>query len=639
LLIARQMVIDEVIEFLHEVSPFQELDKATLREIAAGISVELYPAGSTILYQDGPASEYLRIIKKGSVKVFIKPGMDDKVAIDTRGEGESFGFLSLLGGDKSRANVVATEDTICYLISKDSILRLLEAYPAFLEYFLAAFLNKYLDKTYGEISKRSLLYDGGDRLLFTTPVGELVTKKVITAPEEISVKEAAEIMSRNNISSIVLVDPDDIPAGIVTDRDLRDKVISKDRSVRDPIHTIMSRSLIKADAGDYCFEALLKMIRYNIHHVLIIENGRLKGVATNHDLMMLQGTSPISIAREIESQQSIEGLAPVSVKINKIIGLLLKEGAKAGNISRIISEINDRLLRKVIEITEKQFGAPPVSYCWIVLGSEGRKEQTFKTDQDNAIIYADPEKSDDAEKIRKYFSAFSLSVRDGLVKCGFPLCPADYMASNPLWCQPLRQWKKYFSTWIYTPTPEAVLNSLIFLDFRPVHGDFGLSDSLRSSIAAMLEGQMIFLGYMANTIIKNTPPVGFFGSLIVEKSGEHKDKLNLKIKGIAPFVDMGRLFSLEKGIQETSTVERINALRDRHTIVKAYADEFEEAFEFLMLLRIRHQYEQLENGKEPDNFLDPGRLSNLEKRKIKEAFRFISKMQDIIIERYKPLIW
>ena len=493
------MVIDEVIEFLKEVSPFQELDEPTLREIAEGISVEVYPAGYTVLYQDGPASEYLRIIKKGSVKVFIKPGKDDNVAIDSRGEGESFGFLSLLGGDKSRANVVATEDTTCYLISRKAIIRLLEAYPVFSEYFLAAFLNKYLDKTYGEISKRSLLYGGGDRLLFTTPVGELITRKVITASQDLSVKEAAEVMSRNGISSIVLVDSDDIPAGIVTDRDLRDKVISKDRSVREPIHTIMSRSLIKTDAGDYCFEALLKMIRYNIHHLLVLENGRLRGVVTNHDLMMLQGTSPISIAREIESQQSIEGLGPVSVKINKVIGILLREGAKASNISRIISEINDRLLRKVLDITEKQFGTPPVSYCWIVLGSEGRKEQTFKTDQDNAIIYADPERAGDAEVISKYFSAFALAVREGLVKCGFPLCPADYMASNPLWCQPLSQWKKYFSTWIYTPTPEAVLKSLIFLDFRAVHGDFALSESLRSSVTTMLEGQMIFLGYMANT--------------------------------------------------------------------------------------------------------------------------------------------
>ena len=229
-------------------------------------------------------------------------------------EGESFGFLSLVGGDKSRANVVAVEDTVCYLISRDGLQAFGGPSCVFRIFFLLPFLNKYIDKTYGEISKRSLLYDGGDRTSLYDPGGGAHHQKSHNSSQDMSVKEAAEVMSRNSISSIVLVDSDDIPAGIVTDRDLRDKVISKDRSVRDPIHTIMSRSLIKADAGDYCFEALLKMIRYNIHHLLVIENGRLKGVVTNHDLMMLQGTSPISIAREIESQQSIEGLAPVSAR-------------------------------------------------------------------------------------------------------------------------------------------------------------------------------------------------------------------------------------------------------------------------------------------------------------------------------------
>ncbi len=255
------VVAEDLIDFFKGCATVSASRRESFEDIAANVSMEFTPTGTTILHQDGPASEYLRIIKKGSVKVFIKPGKDDKVTIDSRGEGESFGFLSLVGGDKSRANVVAMEDTTCYLISRDAILRLLEAYPAFLEYFLAAFLNKYLDKTYGEISKRSLLYSGGDRLLFTTPVGELITKKVITAPQDISVKEAAEVMSRNSMSSIVLVDSDHIPTGIVTDKDLRDKVISKDRSVRDPIHTIMSVSLIKSEASDYCFEALLKMIQ------------------------------------------------------------------------------------------------------------------------------------------------------------------------------------------------------------------------------------------------------------------------------------------------------------------------------------------------------------------------------------------
>jgi len=601
--------------------------------------MEFYPKGSTILHQDGPPSEYLRIIKKGGVKVFIKPDKGEEVLIDYRSEGDCFGLLSLVGGDKSRANVVAVDDTICYLLNKAAILKLVDSVPAFTEFFLKSFLNKFIDKTYEEMHNKSLLFAGGDKVLFTTPVGEIAARNVMTAPQTISIRKAAEIMSERRYSSLVIVDEEGVPAGIVTDRDLRDKVVSKGRTGNEKVSDIMSVSLIKSEARDYCFEALLKMIRYNIHHLLVVDQGKLKGIVTNHDLMMLQGTSPISLVREIESQHTIEGLVPAARKTNEIVGLLLKEGAKASNITRIITEINDRLVKKIIEIAEKEFGEPPLPYCWMVFGSEGRKEQTFRTDQDNAIIYEDPltEKAD--ADARTYFSVFSAFIRDSLIKCGFPRCPANYMASNPEWCQPVKIWKKYFSSWVYTPTPDAVMKSLIFFDFRPLYGDFRLADSLRDFLSSFLDGQMIFLGYMANMVIKNTPPVGFFKSLIVEKSGEHKDELNLKVKGIAPIVDIVRLFSLEKGIKETSTLERLSELRERHTIVREYADELEHAFEFIMLLRIQNQFEQIEAERMPDNFINPKKLSNLEKRTMKESFTLISKLQDILIERYKPLIW
>ncbi|MBA4372130.1 MAG: histidine kinase [Thermodesulfovibrio sp.] len=629
----------EVVEFLRGVSPFQDLDETALNELAGYVSIEIYPKGSIVLHQDGPASEYLRVIVTGSVRVFRRSADNEEVSLGTRSEYDTFGFLSLVSGDKSRANVVATEETTCYLIAKAAVVKLLELHPPFAEYFLSSYLNLYIDKTYNEIHKASLLYGGGDRRLAATVVGDIVAREAITASPDISIKDAAEIMSRNAVSSLVLLDAGDIPVGIVTDRDLRDKVLATGRNPADSIQTVMSADLITVDAREYCFEALLRMIRYDLHHLLVLGDGKLRGVVTNHDLMILQGTSPISLAREIESQQTIDGLVLTAKKINSVIGLLMKEGARAGNITRIISELNDRLQRKILEITERSLGDPPVAYCWIIFGSEGRKEQTFKTDQDNAIIYANPSVEEDEPGIAEYFKEFASAVRDGLVRCGFPVCPADYMASNPQWCQPVRAWKKYFSTWIYTPTPDAVLKSLIFFDFRPLHGDFSLAGEVRESLNGILEGQMIFLGYMANTIIKNTPPVGFFRSFIVEKNGEHKDQLNLKIKGLALFVDMVRLFALEKGIPETSTLERIAALRSRHTILNDYADELEQAFEFIMLLRIRHQFEQIEAGLEPDNFINPNTLSNLEKKTMRNAFSLISKLQDILIERYKPLIW
>ncbi len=637
--VGNSMILEDVVAFLKRVPPFQFLDDADVQAVARNLSLEFYPKDRVVLRQDGPPSDALRIIKKGGVKVSMVSEDGAEVVIDYRGEGDTFGFLSLVGKDRVRSNITAVEDTICYLLGQEMLLKLLDSHLSFTEYFLKSRITKYIDRTYREMQDKCIFYGGSDRLLFTTRVGDMAIKDVVSAPEDTPIREAAAIMSENRISSLVIMNGNNVPSGIVTDRDLREKVVARSRNVLEPIKNIMSTTLIRVDARDHCFEAVLKMLKYNIHHILVIKDGKLSGVITNHDLMMLQGTSPLSLTKDIESQQTIEGIVPVSRKINNIVGLLMKEGAKASNITKVITEINDRLVRKVVEFAERKIGKPPVAYCWIALGSEGRKEQTFKTDQDNALIYADPETEAAAEAARKYFEAFAEFVRDGLTQCGFPLCPADYMASNPQWRQPLKAWKKYFSTWISTPTPDAVMNSVAFFDFRFMAGEPALAEQLRDYLNAQLKDQKVFLGYLANLAIKNTPPIGFFKSFVVEKSGEHKDELNLKVKGFAPLVDIARLFALEKGIRETSTLERIETLRGVHTIVEEYADDLEQAFEFIMLLRIHHQYSQISSGHAPDNFINPNKLSNLEKRSIKEAFQLISKIQDMIIERYKSLIW
>ncbi|MGE5893195.1 MAG: DUF294 nucleotidyltransferase-like domain-containing protein [bacterium] len=632
------MITEDLINFLKEVPPFQFLEETVLRDVATNISMEFFPKNTVILTQDGPPSDTLRVIKKGGVKVFMKSEEGEEMVIDYRGEGDTFGFLSLIGKDRQRTTVVAIDDTICYLIDKEKIIRLLESNPAFTEYFLKSHFSKYIHKTYSEMQSKSLYYGASDRLLFTTQVGEIATKPVVTVSEETTIRDAAQKMVDQKVSSLIVLDKGNLPSGIITDRDLREKVVARGRDVSAAVKGIMSLPMIRVDARDYCFEAVLKMIRYNIHHVIVVKEGDLKGVLTNHDLMMLQGNSPLSFAKDIENQNSIEGLIPVSHKVDKIIGMLLKEGAKASNIAKIMTELNDRIVRKVLELAETKYGAPPLTYCWICFGSEGRKEQTFRTDQDNAIIYADPETPEKAEEAKVYFQRLAYFVKEGLLQCGFPPCPANYMASNPEWCQPLRTWKRYFLNWISTPTGESLLKSLIFFDFRPLHGDFSLADSLKEYLRATVEDQRLFLGHLANMIIKNMPPIGFLKSFVVEKGGEHKNELNLKVKGLAPIVDIIRLFSLEKGISETSTLERISALIDKHAIVTEYADEIEHAFEFVMLLRMHHQLEQMESGKQPDNFLNPNMLSNLEKRTIKDAFHLISKLQDQIIERYKAMI-
>jgi CBS domain-containing protein len=630
------VILDEVINFLKQEPPFQFLDEPTLKSVASSLSMEFYPKDTVILKQDGPPSDSLRIIKKGAVKILMRSENGEDVAIDYRGEGDYFGFLSMIGETRQKTTALAADDTICYTLEKKRVLKLIEANPPFSEYFIS-YLSRFVDKTYSEIHSKSLFHGSSDRFLFTTKAGDVATE-VRTIGEHATIQEAAQLMMRYKISSVIVLDKRNVPAGIVTDRDLREKVVARGRSLSEPIKNIMTISLIRVDAGDSCFEAVMKMIKYNIHHILVIEDGTMKGIMTNHDLMVLQGTSPLSFAHDIENQQTMEGLVPVSKKINNIIGLLLEEGAKAGNITKAITEINDRLIKKVLEIGERKYGQPPVPYCWIVFGSEGRREQTFRTDQDNAIIYADPATPEEEKDIRSYFSDFTSSIRGSLAEIGFPPCPAGYMASNPMWCQPLRVWKRYFSSWINEPVPDAVLKTLILFDFRPLYGKFSLSEELRNSFMPGMPDQGIFLGHMANIIVKNTPPIGFLRSFVVEKSGEHKDELNLKVRGIAPLVDAVRLFALEKGVKETSTLGRIAALKDKHPIVREHAEELEHAFEFIMLLRIQHQFEQIREGRDPDNFINPHSLSNLERKIIREAFHLVSKMQGLIGERYRSFI-
>ncbi len=629
-------IIEDVIDFLKSVPPFEFLSDEVINSVTVKTSLEYYPKGTYILLQDGAPSEFLYVIKKGGVKVFRRVENED-IVIDYRSEGDSFGFVSLMSGDKSRANVVAIDDTICYLIPKDTILGLINKYSEVRDFFLRSFMNIYLDKGYREEQSKRSITSTVDKILFTTPVEDIATKEVISVTENTSIKEAAKIMCENSISSLIIMDSNGIAVGIITDKDLRKKVVASARNVDEPVKNIMSYPIIKIDAKDFCFEAVVRMLKYNIHHLLVIKNGKIHGIITNHDIMMLQGLSPITIVRDLEIQQTIEGLINASKGVNIIVGNLISQGAKASNITRIITEINDRIVKKIIQFAERELGQPPVPYCWLALGSEGRKEQTFKTDQDNALIYADPSPSEQ-EAVQKYFLEFTKYIKESLLKCGFPPCPGDIMASNPKWCQPIKTWKKYFSQWIYTPKGENINLSNIFFDFRGIYGDLSLEENLRDYLLNIVKDQKVFLGYLANLAVRNKPPLGFFKTFVVEKSGEHKDKLNLKIKGIAPIVDIIRLFSLEKSVRETSTLERIDSLRNKHTVVRDYADEIIYAFEFLMLLRMRHQYEQVLQGNVPDNFIDPESLSNLEKKLLKDTFQLLSKLQDILIERYKLMI-
>ncbi len=301
----------------------------------------------------------------------------------------------------------------------------------------------------------------------------------------------------------------------------------------------------------------------------------------------------------------------------------------------MIAILNDQIVDRILSLLQEQMGSPPVKFCWLLLGSEGRREQTFKTDQDNAIIYADPENDEQRRQAEDYFKSFAEQAIDHLVHCGYPLCPGDIMARNPKWCQPLSVWKSYFLHWINAPDPEELLNSTIFFDFRGVFGAEQLAVDLREYLIEEADKKTILTYHLGRQCIANRAPLSFFNNFIVEKNGDHRDKLDIKTRGLTPFVNFARTLVLKYGVRETNTLDRLKVLMTEERIPRDLYQATVDAYEFQMQLRIIHQLGKMENGEVPDNFIHPEHLTDLEKRMLRDAFTVIEKTQ-VFLENIFP---
>jgi CBS domain-containing protein len=353
---------------------------------------------------------------------------------------------------------------------------------------------------------------------------------------------------------------------------------------------------------------------------------------------MQTGSSPLYLFREIDNQRTIEGLYPFAQRIPRVVRALVEEGARANNITRVITVLNDQIVHRLLTLLDAQMGPAPFPYCWFTFGSEGRKEQTFKTDQDNALIYEPPSEAEDNTKIaRIFFRRFGIEANRHLDACGFELCKGKMMVSNPRWRKPYQEWKSYFDQWMALPEPEEVLNASIFFDFRPVFGRMELGDNLKNYLALEAPSREIFLLYLAKDFLVSRPPLTFFKNFMVEKDGKYKNRLDLKTQGMTPFVNFARLWALRRGIKETNTMERIEILAKNGFMPRELYMETRDAYEFQMQLRLVNQLRLMEADRAPDNYIDPADLSQVEKQTLKEAFSVIGRLQEYVKSEFRAL--
>ena len=631
-------VTESVAGFLEKIPPFQFLPANELRKLARTMTLEYFPKDTVILAAGRQVSGALYIVQKGAVKLGIRTNVGKELVLDMRSEGEVFGLLSLMGRDVARLDVVALEDTLCYSIPAEEMEELIEKHREVQEYFVRTSITRYMDRSLAELRTQVNLMGTAEQLLYSLAVGDVARHQAIVCSQLTTICEAAKAASTGKSGAVFVVDEEGRAVGAVTDRDFAKKVVAGGVGVDEPVTRIMTAPVISVESSERLFQALLTMLGRNIHHILVTEEGRPKTVLTSHDLMLLQGKSPLSLARHIEQQQTVEDLAAAQKRIGDLLPLLMREGARGSHITRVVAELNDRVMAKILELAEEKFGPSPVPYCWVVLGSEGRREQTFKTDQDNALVYADPA-DEERTKASEYFEKLSVFAQEALERCGYPACTGGWMASNPRWRMPLSAWQAMFREWIGEAAYHSVEDALILLDMRPVSGDFSLYERLAADVTEQLKSASFFKSILACISVGRKPPLGFFRSFVLDRSGEHKEELDIKSTGTGPIVEAARLFAVDAGISHTNTVDRLAALRTAEYMDAKVLEEVQEAFEFLMLLRLENQLQQAREGRPLNNYVSPRKLTNLQKGLLREAFQTVARLQSVIDERFRTAVW
>ncbi len=607
----------EIVEFLLTYPPFKALTRAEVEGAAAFAEIEFHLAGTEIFSQGAQPSEFLRVIRAGAVEI-----VHDGSVLDLIGVGEMFGHASMLSGLPTGFTARAAEDTLTYRIPADVAYRLL-GQPATLRYVTRSLL----EDRYGIRQGRATEVD---RNHLAQPVGALLCSPAVICPPDTSIREAAREMSARGATAVVV----DLGSslGILTDRDLRSRVLAVGLSPDTPVSEAMTAPADTVPADRLAGEVLLDMLDRGFRHFPVLSpTGAVLGVIGDSDLVEVQTHSSFSLRRAIARAADTTELAEVAAALRLMIVSMHRANVAPLDIEAVFSIVSDALTRRALEFAVAEDGEAPVPFAWLALGSQARREAVPSSDLDTAVVFL---KSEDPglgvdRVIRPYFAALAHRVTDILVACGFHADAHRVSASDPLFVRSLDSWQAAGRSWLEDPTQEkALVLTSVLVDSRPVFGA-QVGDMLTETFRPAREHPAL-LRMLARFSLSHRPPTGFLGGLVVEHSGEHRGRLDLKEGGVLPIVNLARWAGMATGVVCASTPARLRAASDGGILSHADADTLIESFELISELRLDHQAAQLMAGTEPDDFVDPSELSALTRTYLKEAFRAVAAVQQSI---------
>ena len=594
---------DDLTRFLSSVHPYDSLPEDELTALAARCSATECDAGST-LFKVGDVLDSLYIIASGEIEITDDAG----VQLSILGPRNSFGERALLRNEAASRTATATAPASLILLPAEVLSPLIEKWPA-----VARFFDR----------RRPATADRKD--LATLPVDALMSRDPLTCMPDTPIRDAAAAMHDRRVSSICVTDAAGL-VGIVTVRDMNGKVVARSADTGKPVSTIMTAGPLSLPPSALGTDVLHMMIERGIGHVPIVDGGQLVGIVTQTDLTRAQALSSGDLVRRVARADSAGDMAGATAEIPKLLGQLVGSGNRHEVVTRLITDIADTVTRRLLALAEERLGAPPVPYLWLACGSQGRQEQTGVSDQDNCLILSD----DATEGDMAYFASLAKFVSDGLDTCGYFYCPGDMMATNPRWCQPLRVWRDYFSGWIAKPNPEAQMLASVMFDLRPIAGDESLFADLRTDTLRQASQNSIFTAHMIANSLKHQPPLGLLRGLATIRSGEHRNQIDLKMNGVVPVVDLGRVYALRGRLEAVNTRARLEAAQAAGILSSTGGADLLDAYDLIATMRLERQAEQVRRGEKPDNYLDPSGLSDFERSHLRDAFVVVKTMQSAV---------
>jgi CBS domain-containing protein len=602
----------DIPSFLRMYPPFDELDDERLAEVVRHTHIEFFPVGSVIQHQAGAPSAFLYIVRTGSVEA-----VEGELVADVLGEGELFGFVSLFTGLEPAFTLRAAEDTICYLIDRDIALEIMSTRRGLA--FLAGSLRR------REVS----VLDGPEREAvdaWQTHVSALVRRAPLVVPRGSTVREAAELMARERASSVLVGVGDDGGMGIVTDRDLRAKVVAAGRSPDTPASDIMTTPVFAMPPETTAAQVLTQMYERGIHHVPVVgPDGDLIGMVTDTDLLGLEQRTPFIVKSELERAASIEGAVQVASRLSEMFVSLVQAHVDPLDIAHAVAVTIDTLTTRLLELAIDQIGDPPCPWAWLALGSEARQEQGLATDQDNAFVVECEE--DEFPVVDPYFQRLTTVVNDGIERAGIPRCRAGVVASNPEWRGTLAAWEERFWGWIRDPARTGRAFVGIAFDYRRVAGPLDVDPVLDEVIRRSAKEDQ-FVRQLAKLAVETRPPVGMLKDAVVHPKGERARAFDVKQGGIAPITNLARVLAVEAGVTENRTLRRLRTASEVGRLEQETREGLEEAFDLLWQIRVERQTRAVEEGEVPDDSVRPEWLGPLTRQALREAFQMIDRAQE-----------